>query len=99
MKRPDPMLAGNIKGDSFARRMFKARERAGISRKEAAEAIGLSANHLRRIEVGGVQMVSDPQTLVRAAKVYGVSDVWLYAGGMATKFVPAWYCVQEQEAA
>jgi transcriptional regulator with XRE-family HTH domain len=98
MKTIDPTLAGSAKGDFFGLRMRKAREAADISRKDAAAAIGLSAGQLGKVERGTVQMVSDPATLVRAARVYGVSDVWLYAGQAAgTRFVPEWYSLPQQE--
>jgi transcriptional regulator with XRE-family HTH domain len=99
MKKIDPTLAGNIAGDHLGRRMFHAREHAGLNHKEAAEKVGLSDRHLRRIEAGAVGMVSDPATLVRAARAYGVSEVWLYAGGMAgERLVPAWYRAEAQAA-
>lgn len=100
MKRPDPTLCGNIKGDHFGKRMYDARTRTGMSRKDAAAAIILSSNQLGRIERGGVQMVSDPATLTRAAKVYGVNEVWLYSGGMAgPRLTPDWYRVTQADAA
>ncbi len=37
-------------------------------------------------------MVSDPKTLQRAARLFGVSDVWLYAGPAApARFKPEWF--------
>jgi transcriptional regulator with XRE-family HTH domain len=99
MKKVDPTLTGNKAGDHLGARMFAAREHAGLNHKEAAEKVGLSARHLRRIEQGAVGMVSDPATLVRAARAYGVSDVWLYAGAVAGhRFVPSWYRVEAQAA-
>lgn len=83
MKRIDPTLCGNLDGDHFGQRMLAAREHAGLDRKVAAGLVGLSSKQLGRIEAGAVGMVSDPATLVKAAKAYGVSDVWLYAGGVS----------------
>lgn len=94
MKTIHPHLAGHMPGDSFGMRMKTARERCGIKRKDAALQMGISPGQLGRIENGAVQMVSDPRTLTRAASLYGVSDVWLYAGGLAgSRLVPGWYCV------
>ena len=91
MKTIDRTLAGGH-GDTLADRMAAARSHAGLTQKQASEGIGLSAKQIGRIEHGAVQMVSDPATLVRAAKTYGVSDVWLYAGGHAgPRLVPDWY--------
>jgi hypothetical protein len=40
-------------------------------------------------------MVAEPSTLVRAARVYDVPQVWLYAGSSAgARFVPTWYSLQ-----
>lgn len=37
-------------------------------------------------------MVNEPATILRAASAYGVSNVWLYAGGHAgARLVPEWY--------
>lgn len=92
MKRIDRTLVGGSTDDTLARRMLQARERAGLDRKDAAAKIGLSPGHLARVERGGVQMVADPATLVRAASAYGVSQVWLYAGAHAgQKLIPDWY--------
>lgn len=44
-------------------------------------------------------MVDDPATLRRAAALYGVSDVWLYAGGhVPSRLIPGWYCAPEAKA-
>lgn len=92
MKRLDPTLTGHLKGDHLGARMLAARQHAGLKRNEAAKRIGLSAGQLGRIERGGVQVVSDPMTLVCAGRAYGVSDVWLYGGGAAPKrLIPDWY--------
>jgi transcriptional regulator with XRE-family HTH domain len=92
MKKIDPTLAGRTEGDHFGLRMRKAREAANLSRKDAAAEIGISVAQLGKIERGSVGMVSDPNTLVRAGRAYGVSDVWLYAGSMAgARFVPDYY--------
>lgn len=88
----DPTLTGHLKGDTYGGRMRASRTHAGLTQKEAADLIGLSVAQLSRTERGGVGMASDPTTLVRAARAYGVSDVWLYAGNAAgEKLVPAWY--------
>lgn len=100
MRTPDPTLSGHLRGDTLGGRMLAARTHAGIERARAAEAIGLSSKHLGRIEQGAVGMVTDPATLVRAAKLYGVSDVWLYAGGLGgAKLTPDWYYVPERREA
>jgi len=92
MKTIDLTLTGHMSGDSLGKRMRSARERVNMKIKDAAAAIGMSAGQLGRVERGAVGMVSDPRTLSRAAKVYGVSDVWLYAGGVAgQKLIPEWY--------
>jgi transcriptional regulator with XRE-family HTH domain len=95
MRALNTALAGFVEGDHLGERMRQAREHSGVELKAAASAIGLSDSHLRRIENGCVGMVSDPATLVRAAKTYGVSQVWLYAGaGGGARFVPDWYRVR-----
>lgn len=92
MKTINPFITGHVSGDSLGARMRAAREQAGISQESAAARIGLSAGHLGRVERGGVSMVKDSITLTAAARVYGVSAVWLYAGGVAgAKLTPAWY--------
>jgi transcriptional regulator with XRE-family HTH domain len=92
VKAIDPTLAGAMTGDHFSLRMRKARENAGVKRPVAARAMGLTPAQLGKVERGTVKMVSDPKTLVAAGKLYGVPDVWLYAGASAgMKFVPEWY--------
>jgi transcriptional regulator with XRE-family HTH domain len=72
--------------------MRESRAHAGITRAEAAKRIGLSSSQLGRIERGHVTMCDQPVTLVSAGRVYGVSNLWLYAGEAAgAKFVPEWY--------
>ncbi|KRG69148.1 helix-turn-helix domain-containing protein [Pseudoxanthomonas dokdonensis] len=98
MKEFNQTLFGSTQGDYFGSRMFQARTHAGIERKDAAESIGISVGQLGRIERGGVRMVSDPTTIVRAARLYGVSDVWLYGGSAASsKHVPDWYQVRARK--
>ena len=96
MKAPPSFsLAGAMQGDSFGRRMHWARMQTNLTLKDAAQSIGLSESQLRRIERGGVQMVSDPSTLVRAAAAYRVPQVWLYAGAIAgERFLPSGYAEQ-----
>lgn len=92
MKRIDPHLTGNAEGDTLGRRWREARINAKLTQKEASLKIGLSAKQIGRIECGGVQMVDQPATMVRAAAAYGVPQVWLYAGAAAgVRFVPEWY--------
>ena len=92
MKTIDPHLAGAEPGDSFGARMLASRTHAGLARKDAANRIGLSLGQLGRIERGGVQMVNYPGTASRAAHIYGVPSVWLYACAQAgSRFVPPWY--------
>lgn len=93
---PSFPIAGAVPGDSLGRRMLWARMQTNLTLKDAAQSIGLSESQLKRIERGGMQMVSDPLMLVRAAKAYGVSQVWLYAGAAIAgeRFVPAGYAVQ-----
>lgn len=92
MKRLDHTLSGHLRGDHLGARMAAARKNARITRADAAKRIGISAGQLGRIERGGVQMVSSAFTLVLAGRIYGVSDVWLYAGAAGgSKFIPAWY--------
>jgi transcriptional regulator with XRE-family HTH domain len=96
MKVIDRTLAGSTPGDNLGRRFLQARMRRSVSRKEAAEAIGISAGQLGKIERGGVQMVSEPATIIRAANLYGVPQVWLYCGSAGgVRFVPDWYSVGE----
>lgn len=98
MKAFNEQLAGKQSGDFFHVLMTEARKHSGLDRKAAAERIGLSPSHLGRIERGMVQMVNDPLTLTRAAHVYGVSDVWLYAGAAGSrKHIPAWYFLSAQQ--
>lgn len=79
-------------GQHFGERFRACVERCGKSNKEIGEAIGLSAQQVGRIARGGVAMVSDPKTLQRAARLFGVSDVWLYAGPAAPeRFKPEWF--------
>jgi len=93
MKQFNENLAGKAEGDRFHARMRQARTRAGLTAKQAADKIGLTDKHLRRIEAGAVGMVSDPMSLHRAAAAYGVSSVWLYGGSAAVpvRLVPPWY--------
>lgn len=92
MKTLDTHLTGHTDGDTFAKRMRESRAHARITRAQAAKGIGISIGQLGKIERGGVTMVNDPSTLVRAGNVYGVSSTWLYAGSAAgLKFVPEWY--------
>ena len=96
MKAIDRTLSGQMPGDSLGRRFLAARNHKGISRKDAAEIIDISVGQLGRIERGSVQMVNEPGTIIRAAKLYEVNQVWLYcgsAGGM--RFVPEWYATRE----
>lgn len=96
MKVIDRALAGSTPGDNLGRRFLQARTHCSVSRKEAADAIGISAGQLGKIERGGVQMVSEPSTIIRAANLYGVSQVWLYCGSAGgSRFVPDWYSVSE----
>jgi transcriptional regulator with XRE-family HTH domain len=96
MKVIDRTLAGSTPGDNLGRRFLQARTHCSVSRKEAADAIGISAGQLGKIERGGVQMVSEPSTIIRAANLYGVSQVWLYCGSAGgSRFVPDWYSVSE----
>lgn len=100
MKRLDPTLTGHINGDTLGARMLASRTHAGLTQKAAADRIGISAGQLGRIERGAVGMVSDPFTLYRAARAYGVSDVWLYAGRAAgSRLVPDWYGAPKLELA
>lgn len=100
MKQLNPTLTGHTHGDTLGARMLASRTHAGLTQKSAALRVGLSAGQLGRIERGGVNMVNDPFTLVRAAKVYGVSDVWLYAGEAApARLVPSWYGAPKLELA
>lgn len=95
MKCINPTLTGHTFGDTLGRRFREAREHAGIKRPEAAEEIGLTSQHLGRIERDLVQMVNDPKTIARAARLYGVPQAWLYAGSTAgNKLVPDWYSKQ-----
>jgi transcriptional regulator with XRE-family HTH domain len=92
MKTINPHIAGHVAGDHLGARMLASRTHAGLSQKVAAARIGLTAGHLGRIERGGISMVKDGVTLQAAARVYGVSAVWLYAGAVAgAKLVPHWY--------
>ncbi|MBO9717497.1 MAG: helix-turn-helix transcriptional regulator [Pseudoxanthomonas sp.] len=93
----NPQLAGGTEGDNLGRRFRESREHAGLTQQAAAKSIGLSAGQLGRIERGGVSMVAEPGTIVRAARIYGVPQAWLYAGAMAAaRLVPAWYSLQPE---
>lgn len=95
MKPMPRSLAGCHQNDTLGQRMRQSRAHAHLTIKVAAAQIGISAGQLGRIERGGVSMVSEPITLQRAANVYGVSGVWLYAGGHAgSKLTPEWYFVE-----
>jgi transcriptional regulator with XRE-family HTH domain len=96
MKAIDRTLSGSTPGDSLGRRFLQSRMHRAVSRRDAAEAIGISAGQLGKIERGGVQMVSEPSTIIRAANLYGVPQVWLYCGSAGgSRFVPEWYSVAE----
>lgn len=95
MKRIDQTLCGSLFGDTLAKRFLESRKQTKLTQQMAAKHIGISAGQLGRIERGGVAMVAEPSTLVRAARVYGVPQVWLYAGAAAgSRFIPDWYSVQ-----
>lgn len=97
----DQHMAGAVEGDHFHVRMRDSRAHAGLTAKDAANQIGLTDKHLRRIEAGAVGMVSDPKTLHRAGIAYGVSSVWLYGGNAAVpaRLVPTWYAPSDKAAA
>jgi len=100
MKRLDPTLTGHINGDTLGARMLASRTHVGLTQKAAAHRIGISAGQLGRIERGSVGMVNDAFTLVKAARTYGVSDVWLYAGAAAPERLrPEWYGAPKLELA
>ncbi|QQP96517.1 helix-turn-helix domain-containing protein [Lysobacter enzymogenes] len=100
MKKLDPTLTGQIKGDTLGARMLASRTNARMTQKVAAMRIGISPGQLGRIERGAVGMVNDPHTLVWASRAYGVSDVWLYAGATAgAHLVPDWYEAPDMEKA
>lgn len=85
-------LAGAREGDRLGARLRQARKMKGLTIGKAADLIGISAGQLGRIERGSVQMVSDARTLKNASIVYGVSDVWLYAGDHAPqRMIPEWF--------
>lgn len=95
MKRIDHTLCGATSGDTLGRRFLESRQRTKLTQQMAAKQIGISAGQLGRIERGGVGMVAEPSTLVRAARVYEVPQIWLYAGSAAgIRFVPDWYSLQ-----
>lgn len=100
MKKLNEHLTGRVEGDHLGARMLASRTHAGLARKDAAKRIGISLSQLGRIERGSVGMVDNPMTIRNAAAIYGVSDVWLYAGAMAgAKFVPNWYGAPKLELA
>lgn len=88
-------VAGTRDADAFGKRMHDAREHAGISEEEAAERGGLSLASLRRIERSQTKMVQTEIRLHTFAKLYGVPEVWLYAGDVAGKATaPSWYRIE-----
>lgn len=96
MKAIDRTLSGQMPGDNLGRRFLAARSHKGISRKDAAEVIDISVSQLGRIERGSVQMVNEPGTIIRAARLYEVNQVWLYCGSAGGhRFVPEWYTTEE----
>ena len=61
-------------------RFRQARERAGLSNREAAKALGLSLSTIYNLEAGMKKNIR-VATLQRAARVYGVTVKWLIQGG------------------
>lgn len=87
--RPNKQM-GAVTTDLPGLRFLNARMAKGLSTKEAALQIGCAASLLGRIEKGSVYDASDSTLCRRAAQVYGVSEMWLYAGRAAPKrFWPA----------
>jgi len=85
-------IAGVAKEDTFARRLRESRDRVQLSVKKLSELSGFSESAIRRIERGQTRMLDKPKTMTSLAKALGVSDVWLYAGGIAgDRCKPEWY--------
>lgn len=91
MRAFQPSYAPDCKDASFGERFRRCVQHCGKTRKEVALAIGLSPAQVGRICRGGVSMLSDPATVERAARLFGVSSVWLYAGQNApARMRPEW---------
>lgn len=88
---PSMKHAGSLNNDHLSSRFYSARERAHITMKDAAEAIGCTPQLLGKIEKGSAKDSADRGLVVRAAKAYGVHYVWLWAGTCAPqRFWPEW---------
>ena len=70
------LRGSDARRSDFARRMRAARQHAGISQKEAAEAIGVKQPTLSVLELDATKSAHT----AKAAQVYGVSATWLQDG-------------------
>jgi len=60
----------------FGKRLFEARERAGLTQERAAKLAGMSQGTLAEAEVSGKRSGYTPQLAV----IYSVDPVWLSTG-------------------
>lgn len=91
MRAFQPSFALELKDTSFGARFRACMQHSGKTQEEVALAIGISVKQVGRICRGGVSMHSDPRVLERAAHLFDVSSVWLYAGPNApARMRPEW---------
>lgn len=89
---PSMRHAGSLEGDYISVRFTQARQHAGLSLPDAADAIGCAHSLLGRIEKGSVRDTTGKGLVSQAAKVYGVNATWLFAGSCAPqRFWPEWF--------
>lgn len=86
--------------DAFDARLRSARAHARLTEDEAAGLAGLTVKKLQAMERGGeAGRQPNTQAIAHLAAAYGVSAVWLAAGGSAgAKLTPAWYRAGETAA-
>lgn len=63
---------------SLLERIVKARELAGLSNGQAARLLGVSQSSLSQYENANRKIT--PEMIKRMARVYGVSEIWLFSG-------------------
>jgi transcriptional regulator with XRE-family HTH domain len=69
------MLIGQMRNPELAKRLRTSREGAKLSQTRAAAALGVTANHLARVERH--EKGISHELVLQAAQVYGVDAAWL----------------------
>ncbi len=77
------VVEGHVPEWSFADRLRKAREYAGLDQGALSSELGLGRNTISRAETG--QTAPKAQTVISWAAVTGVSSEWLLSGDKATE--------------